>query len=58
MSNNDKEASSADSDLHGVDQHAGETEGYLLRELLPRHGHLKAVAKVNVDDLPTHSVQH
>ncbi len=32
-------------------------EGNLLRELLPGHGHLEAVAKVDVENLPRVPVQ-
>ena len=44
--------------LHGVDEHAREAEGDLLGELLARHGHLEAVAEVDVDDLAAQAVQH
>ena len=40
-----------------MDEHAGEAEGNLLRELLARHGHLEAVPEVDVEDLPAHPVQ-
>ena len=44
--------------LHSIDEHASQPEWDLLRELFASHGHLKAVAKVNVRDLATHTVQH
>lgn len=37
--------------LHGLDHHAGEAEGHLLRELLAVHAGLKAVPKVDVQQL-------
>ena len=40
-------------DLHGIDEHASEAEWDLLRKLVTVHGHLEAVAEVNVDHLPT-----
>ena len=45
-------------DLHGEGEHAREPEGDPLRVLLPRHGHLEAVAEVDVDDLARDAVQH
>ena len=44
-------------DLHGVDEHPGEAERDLLGELVPRHGDLEAVAKVDVEDLAAHAVE-
>ena len=37
--------------LHGVDQHPRQSEGDLLRELLPGHRHLEAVPEVDVENL-------
>ena len=44
--------------LHGVGEHACQSEGDLLRELFPRHGNLKTVSKVNVQDSASQTVQH
>lgn len=44
--------------LHSIDEHTSQTEWNLFRELLPGHGYFKTVSKVNVRDLPTHTVQH
>ena len=44
--------------LHGIGQHSGESEGNLLRELLPDHGYLKTVTKVNVKHTPSQTIQH
>mmetsp|Transcript_38512 Transcript_38512/g.53470 ORF Transcript_38512/g.53470 Transcript_38512/m.53470 type:complete len:204 (+) Transcript_38512:646-1257(+) len=45
-------------DLHGLHQHAGQAEGHLLGELLPVHGRLEAIPKVNVQDLARVPIQH
>mmetsp|Transcript_13522 Transcript_13522/g.28909 ORF Transcript_13522/g.28909 Transcript_13522/m.28909 type:complete len:454 (-) Transcript_13522:2570-3931(-) len=44
--------------LHGLDHHAGQAERDLLGELLAVHGRLKAVPKVNVQQLATIPVEH
>ena len=44
--------------LHGIGEHACQSEGDLLWELFPRHGNLKTVSKVNVQDPPSQTVQH
>ena len=44
--------------LHGIGEHASETERNLLRKLLPRHGNLETIAKVNVQDSASQPVQH
>lgn len=45
-------------DLHGLHHHAREAEGHFLRELLAVHAGLKAVPKVDVQQLPAVAVQH
>ena len=44
--------------LHSIGEHASQSEWDLLWELLPRHGNLKTVPKVNVQDASGQSVQH
>lgn len=44
--------------LHGVDEHPREAEGHLLRELVSLHGHLEAVAEVDVHHPTGHAVHH
>ena len=44
--------------LHGVGEHASQSERDLLWELLPRHGNLKTVSKINVQDASSQTVQH
>ena len=44
--------------LHGSLHHPCQSEGHLLRELLPVHAGLKAVPKIYVQQLAGVSVQH
>ena len=45
-------------DLHGKGEHARQAERHALGIFVAVHGHLKAVAKVNVDYFPRAAVQH
>ena len=44
--------------LHSIGEHLGESEGDLHWELLPRHGNLKRVPKVDVEDVAHETIQH
>lgn len=44
--------------LHGIDQHAREAEGHSLGELVPLHGDLEAIRKVDVHDTARDTVHH
>mmetsp|Transcript_45217 Transcript_45217/g.141722 ORF Transcript_45217/g.141722 Transcript_45217/m.141722 type:complete len:364 (-) Transcript_45217:156-1247(-) len=44
--------------LHGVDEHARESEGHLLGQLCARHGHLEAVAEVDVHNAARLLLEH
>lgn len=58
MLTRDAEAALNVADLHGVRQHARQAEGHPLGVLLALHGHLEAVAKVDVHNLARDSVEH
>ena len=45
-------------DLHGVDEHARESEGHRLRKLFAAHGDFEAVSKVDVKDLAGETMEH
>src|SRR5690554_1439827 len=44
--------------LHGISEHACQSEGHPLGVLLALHGNLEAVAKVDVDNLARDAVEH
>ena len=45
-------------DFHRKSQHACQAERHALGVFVAVHGHFEAVAKVNVDDLASDSVEH
>ena len=47
---NDKEGE-RETDFHCIHEHTRKPEGDLLWVLLPHHGHLETVSKINMDDL-------
>jgi len=44
--------------LHRIDEHASKSERDLFGELFARHGHLEAVAEVDVHNLATDATKH